>query len=66
MSDKPEDEEGGANDADFRRKLQEDGFKADSSGMRFAAAQPKVLVAGAYKVIRTAAEKAREVLGRER
>ena len=64
MSDKPEDET--SDDSALRAKLDAEGFKPSSDGMRWASAQPKILVAGAYKVIRTAAERAREALGKSR
>ncbi len=64
MSEQEEDE--GTSDATFRKRLDENGYKPDADGMRFGPAQPKILVAGAYKVIRTAAAKAREVMGREK
>lgn len=55
-----------ADDSSFRDQLDADGFKADADGMKWGPAQPKILVAGAYKVLRTAAEKARAVVGRSK
>ncbi|MBV8938700.1 MAG: hypothetical protein JO089_02520 [Alphaproteobacteria bacterium] len=63
MSDEPKDE---ADDAGLRDSMAASGFKPNADGVRWAAARPKVLVAGAYKVIRTAAEKARDLAGRGR
>lgn len=61
-----DDEESSADDSAIRAKLEESGYKPDSGGMQWMAAQPKILVAGAYKVIRTAAEKARKLTERGR
>jgi len=61
-----DDEEGSADDTALRDKLSANGFKPDSSGMQWMSARPKILVAGAYKVIRTAAEKARKLTERGR
>ncbi len=59
-----EDESGATGDASFRKKMSDADFKPDAGGMKWGPAQPKVLVAGAYKVMRTAAEKARSVMGK--
>ncbi len=66
MSDKPEDEEGSSDDAALRDGLKDGGFKPNADGMKWMMAQPKILVAGAYKAIRTAAERARDTLGKDR
>lgn len=62
----PNDESSTGGDAAYRKRMEEDGFRADSGGLRFGAAAPKILVAGAYKVIRTAAERARGITGKGR
>ena len=61
-----EENEDSADDSGLRAKLSEDGFKPDASAMKYGKAHPKILVAGAYKVIRTAAEKARAAMGIKR
>jgi hypothetical protein len=67
MSTQDEDNEDAAtSDADFRNQLNSSGYKPDADGMKWAVVQPKVLVAGAYKVIRTAAERARDAMGKGR
>lgn len=59
-------EEESSSDAAFRESISSSGFKPNAGGIRFGAAKPKILVAGAYKVIRTAAERAREIVGKGR
>ena len=63
MSDNKPDE---SDDSTFRETLSNAGFKPDADGIKWGPAKPKVLVAGAYKVIRTAAERARSALSREK
>lgn len=65
MTEKPEDTES-ADDSAFRDGMAASGFKPDADGILWGAVKPKILVAGAYKVIRTAAEKAREITGKGR
>lgn len=60
----PDESDPNADDATFRAALSDSGFKPDAENMKFGPATPRVLVAGAYKTIRTAAERAREVIGR--
>lgn len=64
MADKPD--ENASDDSAFRHAMSESGYKPDASGMKWGPAQPKILVAGAYKVIRSAAEKARQITGRNK
>lgn len=66
MSNKEDEDGTSSDDSAFRAELEESGFKADTSGLQWMAAQPRVLVSGAYDVIRTAAERARKVMGRDR
>jgi hypothetical protein len=66
MSDIENEDEGSADDSGFRDSLASSGFKPNADGMKWAGVQPKTLVAGAYKVIRTAAERAREKMGKGR
>ena len=53
-------------DSEFRDELSSSGFKPNADSMQWMLAKPKILVAGAFKVIRTAAEKARDIGGRDR
>ena len=61
-----EEENTDQSDVDFRATLSDGGFKPNAGGLKWAAAQPAILVAGAYKVIRTAAERASKQMGRGR
>lgn len=58
------DDETSSDDSSLRAKLNQNGYKPDADAMQWGPVQPKILVAGAYKVIRTAAEKARAIVGR--
>jgi hypothetical protein len=66
MTYKSEDEGSAADDSALRDGLKKNGFKPNADGLKWMAAKPKVLVAGAYKVIRTAAERARDTLGKSK
>ena len=63
---KPDEATDESSDSALRETLSANGYVPDADGMTWGPAQPRVLVAGAYKVIRTAAAKARETLGKER
>jgi hypothetical protein len=51
-------------DRELRKKLEDDDYKPSSGGMRFGPGHVNPLVRGAFRVARTAADKARAVLGR--
>lgn len=65
-NDTSEEDGASSDDASLRAKLSDDGYKPNADGIKWGPVQPKVLVQGAYKVIRTAAERAREITGRSR
>lgn len=63
---KDPNDEGSQDDSALRDQLADSGYKPNADGMVWGKVQPKILVAGAFKVIRTAAEKARQITGKGR